>query len=330
MRGLIPCAPMPKIEQRPSTGSVTNPRTPALTRPTEVTAPTPAGGSKPVEVAFTSQAPVTRELAPRGSQVTASADPSSLWGAPATKPAPLYDREAFRKMSPDQQRSTLEKLKVERADRATEIQARIDRLDSKWKNSRLTTRTEALREYRHGSRELDPAAKAKLDVAIAKSDTAQAKIEQLKERAAKLPKDPASKAAMAAERKQLAAELRKARADQSKAVAAATATVDAEGLKVDRLAVTEQVIDPSAPTPGSGGSLLEKLADFLHLDSFFSWCTQWSRSIVSDAFARDMEKQREHHADSIQEEQQQRALQQRRQTEDLGAYLNSLSRRGEG
>ena len=55
--------------------------------------------------------------------------------------------------------------------------------------------------------------------------------------------------------------------------------VDAVGLKVDRLATTEQIIDPAAPAQGSGGSLLDKIGRFFKLDWFFKY------SLIKDLVA---------------------------------------------
>jgi len=260
--------PMPKIERTTSLPST--PKTQGVTR-TQSTQSTPAATALPSApgATFAGQAAPTRELIPSGKPVATSASPNALWG---DQPKPVsLDRAAFEKLSPAEKKEVFARCAEERNRVGQDIEARVEKLDKRWKNSRLSTRTEALREYEEKGERLPPHRRRDLDRAVARSESAQRKINELKAKIDLLPKTPEAKAEMRELRTQLARELRKARDEQSKAVKEATAVVDAEGLKVDRLATTEQVIDPSAPPVGSGESLVDKVVRFFHLDQFFAW-----------------------------------------------------------
>jgi len=257
---------MPKIER--TTSLTSTPKAQAVSRSTGTTPAEPAAPKAPV-TEYAGQAAPRKELVPKGAQVSTSADPGALWGETA-KPTSL-DQASFQKLSPAEQHAAIVALREERNQLGAEIQARLAKLDIKWNNSRLVTRTEALRDYQEQTKNLDPATKHELDALLEKSEAAQRKINDVRARIDRLPKTPEAKKAQAALRSQLARELRSARSEQSKVVKAATAVVDEKGLKTDRLATTEQVIDPSAPAPGSGSSLLDKITRFLGIDSFFSW-----------------------------------------------------------
>ncbi len=276
--------PMPKIERTSSLPST--PRAQAVTRTA-----TPAAGvtspKAPVTTYAGPPAPTSERNNPRGAQVSRSADPSALWGEPPK--ANELDPATFTMLSPTEQHAALVSLRQERQQLNAEIQARLQKLDVKWNNSRLVTRTEALREYQENTQHLDPAAKQELDGLLARSEASQQKINGLRAKIDRLPKSPEAKKAQAALRTQLAHELLRARAEQSKMVKAATAVADDQGLKSDRLAVTEQIIDPAAPKPGSGQSLLEKVARFFHLDVFLTWV---GRNLL-DLFIEPEEDKRE-------------------------------------
>ncbi len=264
--------PMPaKIERPPqvTTGSraaavVSRPKDAAPAA--QVAAPSSSPTREVPAAAFASQAAPARELVPRAQQLSTSADPSALWGAsPASSAAP--SQEAFAALPPAEQATQLAAVRGERDEMAKEIGALVEQLDRRWNNSRLKTRTGALKHYEGEGRHLGRGQRRELRELVARSEAAQQRIDALTTQADALPKTPEAKREQAALRAELAKALRQARAEQSAAVKAATALIDSEGLKVDRLAVTEQVIDPSAPKAGSGGSLLEKIARFFHLDT---------------------------------------------------------------
>lgn len=266
---------MPKIERTNS--SVSTARAQAITKTSAVPV---APASPPPAATYAGQAAPTKELIPNGKPVAKSASPNALWGE-QPKPVSL-DREAFAKLPPAEQREVLKKAAVEREQLGGEINARVEHLDRKWKNSRLVTRTEALREYQERSGHLHPRRRRDLDKLLVRSEAAQVRINELRAKVDALPKTPEAKKQQAALRSELAKELRRARDEQSKVVKEATAIVDGDGLKVDRLAVTEQVIDPTAPAPGSGDSLLDKVVRFFHLDTFINWVADTFSNVVSD------------------------------------------------
>lgn len=260
-------ATMPKIERTNS--SVSTARAQAITKPSGVPV---APASPPPAATYAGQSAPAKELIPGGKQVATSASPNALWGE---QPKPVsIDRAAFAKLSPAEQKEVLQKAAVEREQLGGEINARVEQLDRKWKNSRLVTRTEALREYQERSGHLHPRRRRDLDKLLVRSEAAQVRINELRAKVDKLPKTPEAKKEQAALRAELAKELRRARDEQSKVVKEATGLVDADGLKIDRLAVTEQIIDPSAPKAGSGDSLLDKVVRFFHLDEFVTWVTK--------------------------------------------------------
>ena len=280
---------MPKIER--STSLPSTPRAQAVTRTSST--PELATPKGPV-TDYAGQAAPPKELVPRGKPVSTSASPSALWGeAPAAKD---LEPAEFAKLSEVDQRKTLQSLRAERNQLSAEIVQRLEKLDVKWNNSRLVTRTEALREYQENTRHLDPAAKKELDGLLERSEASQRKINELRAKIDRLPKTPEAKKAQAELRNQLAHELRRCRDEQSKVVKAATAVVDAKGLKTDRLATTEQIIDPSAPAQGSGDSLLDKIGRFFKLDWLISSFTSIAHHLVSD-FSKSVEQQAERYAE---------------------------------
>ncbi|MFT3711264.1 MAG: hypothetical protein QM817_26840 [Archangium sp.] len=269
----------------------------AATRPAAAAKPaaTPAP-SAPVPATaatYTGTAAPQRELIPNGKQVATSASPNALWGEQPKRAS--LDREAFAKMTPEAQAKAMAECKAEFDQLEVDIQKRVDQLDHKWNNSRLSTRTEALREYQENSRRLSPRRRHDLDKLLVRSEAAQKRINELRAKADALPKTPEAKKEQAALRAELARELRRARDEQSKVVKEATAVVDGDGLKVDRLAVTEQVIDPSAPAPGTGESLLEKVERFFGLSDFFHWV---SVTFVGDLLKKSESESNEREAES--------------------------------
>jgi hypothetical protein len=182
----------------------------------------------------------------------------------------------------------------------------------KWNNSRLVTRTEALREYQESTQHLDPATKKELDALLQRSEASQRKINELRVKIDRLPKSPEAKKGQVELRNQLARELRHARDEQSKVVKAATAVVDAKGLKTDRLASTEQIIDPSAPAPGSGQTLLEKIGRFLKLDWFFSSIGQ-AFATVQEHFSQAIHRRGETWAEETKVNREKRVVEERQQ-----------------
>lgn len=270
---------MPKIERSsslastPKVQSVSRPSAPA--GPAAPSAPAGWGAPKAAPVAeYAGQTAPSKDRAATGPNISKSASVNALWGD-APKQVNL-DEAAFKALSPADQKKLVEAAKAEQAQLGTEINQRVEVLDKKWNNSRLSTRTEALREYQErGGHRMGRRQREKLDGLVTRSEDAQRKINVLRAKIDALPRTPEAKKQQVELRNELAKELRRARDEQSKVVKEATAVVDGQGLKVDRLAVTEQVIDPSAPAQGTGGSLLEKITRFLHLDTFFNFVSGW-------------------------------------------------------
>ena len=278
---------MPKIERSSSLAST--PKAQSVSRSTATPAaelkPTaPPTGWGPKSASQKEQ----KELAPQGETVSKTATPDALWGEQPQKVDLDFDN--FKELSPAEQKKVVEAAQIERAQLGTEINQRVEVLDRRWKNSRLSTRTEALREFHdRGGRKLDRRTRHRLDGLVVRSEESQRRINELRAKIDALPKTPEAKKQQVELRNQLAKELRRARDEQSKVVKEATELVDQQGLKVDRLAETEQIIDPSAPPPGSGQSLLEKIARFFHLESFFTFFETFVQG-RTDTFAEKVEQ----------------------------------------
>ena len=286
---------MPKIERSSSLAST--PKIQSVARPSAPEATVPKGPTTD----YAGQAAPPKDLLPKQANLSRSASPSALWGD-APKQVVL-DPAAFAKLSVADQKKTVEAVRVERKELGGQIVDRVEVLDRKWNNSRLSTRTEALREYDdcHGER-LDGGTRQKLDGLVVRSEESQRKINALRVQIDALPKAPEAKKQQVALRTELAKELKTARAEQSVVVKQATAVVDAAGLKTDRLAVTEQIIDPSAPAQGSGGSLLDKIGRFLKLDWFFHAIGE-SFDTIKSSFAHSVQKRGERLADEAKANQ---------------------------
>jgi hypothetical protein len=292
---------MPKLERASSLTST--PKVQSVSRalagtPVATVATATAPSTGPV-TEYAGQAAPPKELLPRQASVSKSASPSALWGE-APKQVDL-DPEAFKKLSPSEQKKVVEAAKVEREKLGGEIVQRVEVLDKKWNNSRLSTRTEALREYADRGRRLDRRSRQRLDGLVVRSEESQRKINELRVKIDALPKTPEAKKAMVELRNELARELRRARDEQSKVVKEATEVIDTAGLKVERLAVTEQIIDPSAPAQGSGDSLLDKIVRFFKLDTFFGFVRGWVAQ-MQDQF----QAQSARHKDEMKVKDQQR------------------------
>jgi hypothetical protein len=197
-------------------------------------------------------------------------DPTnSLWTDKPVRPEP-FDAGAFAKLPPAERRAQVDKLKARREALRGQIQERLGELDRQWKGSHASTRSHALRQYQHRSRNLDRATQQKLDGMLDRADAAQVKIDGLRKAGDQAGAGPPN----APEGAEVAAALTKARTEQEKAVTEAATLVEAKDLKSDLLAVAEQIIDVNAPASGTGESVLEQLAEFFHLDSLISTIMQ--------------------------------------------------------
>lgn len=128
---------------------------------------------------YAGQAAPTKELVPCGANVSKSASVNALWGD-APKQVNL-DQAAFKALAPAEQKKVVEAAKAEQAQLGKDINQRVEVLDRKWNNSRLSTRTEALREYQErGGRRLGRRQRDKLDGLVTRSEEAQRKINALR------------------------------------------------------------------------------------------------------------------------------------------------------
>jgi hypothetical protein len=257
-----------------------------------------------------------------GQHVAHSADPGALWGgAPAEGLETSPEIESFRKLTPDQMRAKLDELRGDRDQLTGAIQQRIGELDKRWGRMQNKTRARALGEYRGKSRHLDRRTGAELAVLVAAAEKAQAQIDSLNAQVKALPKD--SKTSCPEKRAQLARDLRAQRKALSQAVDQATQLVDTKGLKVDRLAETETIIDPSAAKKPESETLLGMVKKWFTLDWIIGKCSN-----IYDATLTQWMLQRhtEQVKDQIrQEDIQQKETQQRRLMEEiLTNYRNTV------
>ena len=215
---------------------------------------------------------VREQLNPQGHRVEHSAAPQALWGERPAKHH--FDREAFARLPPAEQQA----LRQQRADR---IRARVGTLDGQWKRLPADNRLTALREYRKSSTMLTDGVRAQLDPVLARADRAQRQVHRAQRRLDHAP--PAQRAAATAE-------LETAKAELSSAVTAAQNVIDAAGLKVDRLARTEQLIDPKAP-----GSLLDDVVAWFQMTWTIMTVTNTAYEHQSQLKQKEREKSVEKH-----------------------------------
>jgi len=258
----------------------------------------------------------------QGQHVAHSADPGALWGgAPAEGLETSPEVESFRKLTPDQMRAKLQELRADRDQLTGAIQQRIGELDKRWGRMQNKTRARALGEYQGKSRHIDPRTRREVAVLVAAASQAQAKIDALNAQVKALPKD--SKTSCPEKRAQLARELREQRKALATAVDQATQLVDTKGLKVDRLAETETLIDPSAKNKPPEQTLLGMVKKWFTLDWLIGKCSN-----IYDATLTQWMLQRhtEQVKDQIrQEDLQQKETQQRRLMEEiLTNYRNTV------
>lgn len=258
-----------------------------------------------VDNAFTNEGPSKLETGNGGTPLTRSARPDSLWGGPERRNADRsLEPAALMKLSPEQKVEKLAELQAQRDGLHVKILERVIELEAKWDKAPTGTKQEALEHYANNSDEVDPETRRELRQLIRQAQGAQHRIDRLKERREGMTPSRRANAQEKRERAELARELRAARKEQKEAVKDATAVVDDKGLKVDRLAVTEQVIDPSAPPAGSEKSLLGMVTSFFSL----SWVCDWLGSKISASASKTQddkiaEELHQHVLRSHQEEQ---------------------------
>jgi hypothetical protein len=222
-----------------------------------------------------------------GSHVGRSARPDALWGnSPAAHRGPNMDPHQFDKLTPVERKEKLTELRAQRDELQVKILERVVELDAKWEKAPAATKEEALNQYADNSQQLDPEGQRELRQMLRQAAVAQRRIDALRSRRDGMPAARHADAATKLERAALNKELRAARKEHKECVKEATAVVDEKGLKIDRLAVTEQVIDPSAPKQEDGKSLMGMVTDFFK----FTWLSDFVMTMINDYDDRSTEK----------------------------------------
>lgn len=244
-------------------------------------------------------------LNPGGTHVALSARPDALWGG---SPGHSSDEPAqIAALPPADRAAKLAELQVRRDEMQAKILVRVTELEKKWEAAPTATKAAALREYLETSQQLDPATRRQLRGKVEQAEDCHQRIDALRGKRDGLPPARRANAEMRARRGELNRELRAARKDEKVAVKEATKVVDDAGLKVDRLAVTEQVIDPSAPKATSDNSLLGMLKSFFTLN----WLTSWVHMLVDKATEDLSEKKSTERADVLARDLDNQQVQQR-------------------
>ncbi len=270
---------MPGKIERPTT----NAARPAVER-AQVETPTKSAAVSRAPVAknaFSAEGgPSTLGSGSAGTHVARSARPDALWGSGEEQRDRRInlDPHQFDKLTPGQRTERLEALKTQRDGLQVKILARVIELERKWDRAPTAIKEDALREYAETSEQLDPETRQELRQLVRQAEIAERRIDRLQSRRDDMPPARHANAETKRLRAELNKELRAARKEQKEAVKEATAVVDDKGLKIDRLAETEQVIDPSAPKKEGGSSLLGMVKDFFK----FSWLTSWLMTKIVD------------------------------------------------
>lgn len=236
-----------------------------------------------VRNAFGKEKPTQVAPGNTGAYLAQSAQPDALWGGSEPRDTPA----SLSKLTPAQQVIKLGELRAERGELREQIINRMKELDAKWETLPAATKLEALKKYAETSEQLDPATRQVLERMIRHGEDAGDRIEGLRRRRDGMPAARYANADMKAQRAELNAELRAARKEHKACVKDATAVVDDAGLKADRLAVTEQIIDPGAPKASAPGSLLGMVTKFFNL----SWITDWLSTKVSASQEKKHDKE---------------------------------------
>lgn len=228
---------------------------------------------------FSAQRPAVIESGGVGRHVAGSAQPDALWGNTAPKGLkPNMDPHQFDRLTPEQKTQRLAQLTETRDALQTKILDRVAQLDKQWNSASTATKEEALKHYAENSENLDPETRQEINQMLAQAAIAQRRIDRLESRRNGMPPSRNATPEEKARRAELNKELRAARKERKDAVKDATKVVDDKGLKIDRLAVTEQIIDPSAPKKEEGTSLLGMVKDFFKFD----WMTKSLQAMIQE------------------------------------------------
>lgn len=195
---------------------------------------------------------------------------AAAWGpARSSVIAANRNRDRFVGETPDAQRAELSKVKAEREAVGAKVTKRVAELDARWNSPsmRTWTKVEALRQYHERTQHLRHGPRGELDKAVTESEQAQRDINALRAKSDTMCRPDDCTQSEKAERDEVAGQLADAREAQKQAVVKATGIVDNQGLKVERLALTEQLIDPDAPAEGLGGTLLAWVEEYFDLSA---------------------------------------------------------------
>jgi len=246
---------------------------------------------KPVEAEnqFGERSPLLDpKVGSQGKAVSTSASLKQLWGQEAIAGAnpPLAARR-MGNCSHAERPKKIAETQQKMAECEKKVEGRVEELDKKWKYMSLQRKTESLKEYLAATPNLTPENRAEIENAIKISDDAQVKLNALREEVRQLrPDKNTGKNGTPEERKALAHKLVVARRAQSEAVTAATAAVDAVGLKIERLMLTEDKIDPTGGQNSMFGSLKALIGQYFELSFslqvLFSMNTEFMREMEQD------------------------------------------------
>jgi hypothetical protein len=181
---------------------------------------------------------------PGGKAVSTSATANALWGQAAlTSANPPLQAKMLKNLTPEQAQAKMVELKAKQAELGQRIDNRAKELDTEWAHTGNKKRCEILKGYMNGQNSLEPDTRGNLEAALQKTDACQASQDNLLAQAKTLPPSKGADAATQEARHEMAVKLWAARHATTDAVQTATQTIDQAGLKLERLASTEQAID---------------------------------------------------------------------------------------
>lgn len=272
-----------KIERLPNAPRAKVERT-QVEAPTRT--PTVSRNAPAQKNAFSSDGPAQIDAGNGGRHLARTAAPDALWGK-APDDGPNMDPHQFDNLTPAQRTEKLKELRANRDELHMKILERVVVLDKKWNAAPTATKEEALAQYAENSEQIDPETAQELRQMLRQAHVAQQRINQLRDRRDGMPPARYATAETKKLRAELNKELRAARKEEKACVKEATAVVDDQGLKIDRLAVTEQVIDPKAPRASEPGSLMGMVKNFFK----FTWLSDFIMTKIVDYKDRSSEKQ---------------------------------------
>ena len=212
--------------------------------------------------------PTHEALQPGGGQaVSQSASATALWDQQTiTKANPPLETKGYYKLGQEGLEAKLADVEKKQVECAGRIGGRAAELDRRWKYMELGKKTDALKHYLGSSTNLTPELRTEIEGAIDTSEKAQERLAELRAKVKKLRPNPETgKNGTPEKRAELARDLFAARRERSQAVEHATAAVDAVGLKIERLTLTESHIDPSGGAKSAFGSMVALVGHMFEL-----------------------------------------------------------------